>query len=395
VSQRNDNLRVGVFLVVMLAILISVVFLLGQREALFSQRATLLVELDDIGGLAEGAAVRLAGLEIGYVKRIKLSDDQQTKKLVVSMSIDSTYLERIREDSEIAVTSTGLLGDKLINIGIGSIDSPAVQSGGKLTNIQQSDLDKFVKRAASLLDDIDRLVNNVDTVVTETFNPKVRADVERIMNATANMLKEIETGDGTLHNLIYDKKYGDKLARLMDELTETSEAIKLAARDLRGPIDKVDTILADIRKGPGTAHSLIDGPEGRDMIVEIKDAAAQVNAILKEVREGNGLVHGLIYGTGDTDFMTSLTQLSNRLNNVVGRIERGEGTIGGLIQDPTVYEDLKATVGSIRRSWTFRTLVRFAIKKDDIARPPALSAEGPTRFYSDIPVSPTPLTPAK
>jgi phospholipid/cholesterol/gamma-HCH transport system substrate-binding protein len=76
------------------------------------------------------------------------------------------------------------------------------------------------------------------------------------------------------------------------------------------------------------------------------------------------------------------TQRFATLNRVVQDIDRGRGTIGGLVRDPTVYEDLKTTLGNVQRNVLFKALIRFTMENDGLRR-----AERAPRA---LPVAPTP-----
>ncbi len=52
----------------------------------------------------------------------------------------------------------------------------------------------------------------------------------------------------------------------------------------------------------------------------------------------------------------------NNLNHILAKIDNGTGTIGALINDPTLYDDIKALFGGINRNRIIRNLVRQTIK---------------------------------
>ena len=74
-SKRNMHLRVGLFVAFALGVLIVTVFVIGQERSLFTPRTTLYTSFRDINGLVEGAAVRLAGVDVGRVTGIAFSED--------------------------------------------------------------------------------------------------------------------------------------------------------------------------------------------------------------------------------------------------------------------------------------------------------------------------------
>ena len=57
--------RVGMFVLVALAVFLGMIYALGARARLFEARYTIHAEFTEVGGLTEGATVRLAGVQIG------------------------------------------------------------------------------------------------------------------------------------------------------------------------------------------------------------------------------------------------------------------------------------------------------------------------------------------
>jgi phospholipid/cholesterol/gamma-HCH transport system substrate-binding protein len=57
--------------------------------------------------------------------------------------------------------------------------------------------------------------------------------------------------------------------------------------------------------------------------------------------------------------------VSDDVRVIVANIRAGKGTLGALLVDPSLYEDIRATVGNVQRSEVLRALVRYTIKKDE------------------------------
>src|SRR3990172_1956159 len=74
-AERRElalKLRVGVFVLVALAVFLGMVYALGARARLFEAPYTVHADFGEVGGLTEGATVRLAGVQIGRVTGVHL-----------------------------------------------------------------------------------------------------------------------------------------------------------------------------------------------------------------------------------------------------------------------------------------------------------------------------------
>ena len=112
--------KVGVFVAVGLVFAMATIFMVGGEHKFLQRQYTLYTNFDDIAGLRVGAPVQLAGLKVGFVDEIQLSSDVDKKQITVVVKIQKEFMKRIRADSEAAIETQGLLGDKFIYISMGS-----------------------------------------------------------------------------------------------------------------------------------------------------------------------------------------------------------------------------------------------------------------------------------
>lgn len=61
----------------------------------------------------------------------------------------------------------------------------------------------------------------------------------------------------------------------------------------------------------------------------------------------------------------SLTQSLAALNGILSKINDGSGTLGALVNDPGIYDDLKALTGGANQSRVIRNLTRAVIEKGE------------------------------
>jgi len=128
--RRLDvELLVGLFMIFGIACLTYLSIKLGRMEIIGEKGYKLYAEFTDVGGLKNGATVEIAGVEIGRVKRISLSDYQAK----VEMQINSDV--KIQEDAIAAVKTKGLLGEKYIQISPGGSDE-IIPPGGEIRETQ-------------------------------------------------------------------------------------------------------------------------------------------------------------------------------------------------------------------------------------------------------------------
>src|SRR3989304_1490742 len=105
------KLRVGVFVLVALAVFLGMVYALGARARLFEARYTVHADFGEVGGLTEGATVRLAGVQSGRGTGGPLPG-APGGKVRVDLNIAKRFADRVRRDSIARVETPGVLGGK-------------------------------------------------------------------------------------------------------------------------------------------------------------------------------------------------------------------------------------------------------------------------------------------
>ena len=131
-----SQFRVGLFVIIALATFLGMIYALGARARLFEARYTVHADFTEVGGLTEGATVRLAGVQIGRVSAVHLPS-QPGGKVRVDLNITRKYADRIRQNSVARIDTQGLLGDKIVEITVGTPDAPVVPPDGIIAAASQ------------------------------------------------------------------------------------------------------------------------------------------------------------------------------------------------------------------------------------------------------------------
>ena len=144
----SRTFRLGTFIVGTLLILAAGVFLIGDKEFLFSSTFPLKADFQNVAGLNVGADVRVGGLREGTIQRIELPSRPDEKVTVVMKMHDSTR-NIIRKDSVASIKTEGLLGDKYVEISFGSKEAPQVQDGDAIRSVSPVDVAEVANSVAA------------------------------------------------------------------------------------------------------------------------------------------------------------------------------------------------------------------------------------------------------
>jgi phospholipid/cholesterol/gamma-HCH transport system substrate-binding protein len=240
-KDKKNVIISGFFLIFLSIIAMISIFLLSKESSLFDKKITLHTKVSNAQGLKMGAAVKLKGIKIGTIKNIEFID---LKTIEISFGLSHHSTKWIKKNSHIQIKTQGVLGDKFMEILGGTEDAPIVTDHNYLTTQQDSHLDSILSKTDGILLNSNKLItqlnrvletvesNNLKGILTNLNRSSQSLDkllseknVKNFEKTMANMSttssylsdtsKQIKKGPGTLHSLIYDKTIHDDLKALL------------------------------------------------------------------------------------------------------------------------------------------------------------------------------------
>jgi phospholipid/cholesterol/gamma-HCH transport system substrate-binding protein len=365
--QLTLQIRIGAFILVGLAAFLAIIYMLGAQARYFERKYDLYAEFTEVGGLTEGATVRLAGVQIGRVTRVDLPP-HPGGKVRVTLTITRRFTDRIRRNSEARIVTQGLLGDKLVEVTIGTPDQPPLKSGDLLVSRDPFEMQQMFAAAADTLKQVDQLAMSL------------RNTTDRVDRMSA----EVEKGKGWLHVLIYEEP--ESLRRLNALLASAQQMLARAdtgesavgvllsrdsgkaVRSLLAAMDKLGQAAEKPGPSDGLLPALLFDPEYKSVAQDVQMLARNFRDVSEKLAHGHGLLGSLLKEEeGDTSLGQAATDFRVAMANlrvVTDRLKAGDGTVGALLSDPTVYENLVQFLEGARRSFLLRSLIRSTIPRE-------------------------------
>ena len=140
ISRRGVEIVVGVFVLAGVAALAHLSIGLARREVVRGEGYHVKAVFSDVGGLRAGAAVSVAGVDVGSVTRITLRDYQGE----VTLYLDGRV--KLQVDSIASIRTRGLIGEKFIAISPGG-DEKMLAEGGSIVETEPAvDLEQLISK---------------------------------------------------------------------------------------------------------------------------------------------------------------------------------------------------------------------------------------------------------
>jgi phospholipid/cholesterol/gamma-HCH transport system substrate-binding protein len=386
-TERQMQLRIGVLVLTAILLFMGFVLSIGKRSALFEERYSLWTSFSSTEGLVVGAPVRLAGVTIGNVTRIAFGRDLKDRRIALILSVEQRVQDRIRGDSVASIGTIGLVGDKVLDITVGSLDRPVLQPGARLASVDPLDYTVLVQKGDRILDNVTRITASLDEFLAGGESAGKR-NLNEALRSLRTTLVEVEKGGGLLHDIIYGKEGADLLARVdrtVQSLERTARAIEsergllhaliyTPQEDTLGRLTRalagLDDLVREAKEGRGLLHALIYDPQAAEILLRLDQTGQELEAFVRAAREGRGLVPSLLFNAEGAKVLEDVQAAAQNmravaadLQTITARLRQGEGTIGGLLGDPTVYEDLSALLRGANRSLLLKGLIRSTVEE--------------------------------
>ena len=189
-KELTKELLAGVFFFLGIFLLVAVIIVLGGSKGLAQSKFQVTVLYRNVGGLMEGAPVRLAGVNVGTVDRVAFLDHEfDGRRVEVRLNIFSQYRKQLENNLRFTVQTEGILGEKLIAIDV-LREGPPVDLKNPIIGEDPMDVEDmaevFARAAESFTKTADQL-SQIDVVALS----KVMEESSESISTTSRKISEV------------------------------------------------------------------------------------------------------------------------------------------------------------------------------------------------------------
>ena len=296
--------KVGVVMLIALAVL--GYFILKVEDISFSRAKTtreVKAVFDDVAGLDDESAVRIAGVRKGHVTNIRVLPDGRAE---VTMQVDDDV--PLRRDAKAVIASMGLLGEKYIELDPGTATAPVLATDS-VQGGQPKDFDDVTQQVSEIAEDVKAITASL-RAVTSGPNGQERLDqiLENVRLITAEVRMLIAANRANVDATVGNARIITE--QLRAEIPRLANSIDAVAQQMGGTVGENRE---DVR---GVVKNL------RGLSADLRTTADNLNAITGQVRTGEGTVGKLFYSDEAHDRLTSA------LTSVEGGVKSLQETLG-------------------------------------------------------------------
>ena len=320
-----SQLRVGLTVIIASVTLAVLIFVMTGTTGLFTRKIHIRSYVDNAGGLRVGAPVRLEGVDIGNVTKIRVVHDPLRKltPVEIMMKITTRYEDAMKSDCVVSLNTAGVLGEVFVDLDCRQAKGGPLKNGTELPTLDVPQLQDVVRASQGTLQNVDTLVKRLDNIVTY-----------------------VQSGQGSIGKVIYDpslfNRANDMLIQLQQIVAQANSTKGSIGKLLNSPelydkanaaVDSLNKIIDEINGGQGTVGKFIKDPALYD---NANQAAAKANQLITDINAGKGTLGKL---AKDEELAKKLDTTITRLNSILDRLDKGEGSAGKLLVDPSLYNN--------------------------------------------------------
>jgi hypothetical protein len=209
-SKLSRAAKVGAFLLSGTVLFGLGLFLIGNRQKVFSRGFDIYADFSTVDGLQTGADVRVSGLQAGELVEIQVPHNP-SGQYRVKLRLDEKVHPLVRQDSIATIQTDGLVGDKFLEVDKGSDDSPPCPAGGTIPAMDPFDFADLMQEGRGLLDTTNTTLKSAGEVA------------DNVNQALGQFLARDRTGKNGPAEL---KETVAGAQRAVNNIAEDSEALK-------------------------------------------------------------------------------------------------------------------------------------------------------------------------
>ncbi|MDO8493913.1 MAG: MlaD family protein, partial [Deltaproteobacteria bacterium] len=290
--KLRNEVKVGLFAVIVITLAALVTIRVGDQSIVAGGAYKLHASFADAAGLYPKASVSIAGVNVGVVKEVGLS---QEGKAFVTMGIQKKII--VPKDSIAFLKTKGFLGEAFVEIIPGKLTTEPLKDGDEIGRTQSGgDVTGMVNKFTDIAEDVKEVTSTIKSWTNEEEGGAIANTVNNLDEFT-RVMRDIS---------IRNEENMDRILNNMADLThEIKEMVAKSHGDIEASAENVASITKKIDEGRGTIGKLINDDE----------TVEKLNSSLDSLNEALGGYQKMELGMGfHTEYLMSTEDYKNYIS---------------------------------------------------------------------------------
>ncbi|MFH1075332.1 MAG: MlaD family protein [Pseudomonadota bacterium] len=309
---------VGLFMVILIAMLLTTVVLLGRGKGWFKSYVPYYTVFKESYNLGANAVVKLYKADIGRVTGITVEED----RVKVELSILEEYSSRIRSDSIAVVESPTFIGSEYVSIKPGGATSEIIPVEGLIPSqekksindiMSEFEVQKTAKKVIAAVQDVTEMV-----ILLKDPKGPLFSSINNINKAIAHMetvARDFEDGHGSLGTIVRSQEPLEKIYAQLDRIGKILDNVENASGETVKVIKTIHGSVTGLQIALGKAETTKTG-----ILTGAQEAIISVNTTLKNMEQGSVNIPDITLSTRQG--VQEIREAVEKFDNVVTSLEK-------------------------------------------------------------------------
>ncbi|MDX8383490.1 MAG: MlaD family protein [Ghiorsea sp.] len=161
--------KVGIFLLLGLAVLLVVLLVSGVKSNFFAKKFYVHIHPPTATAFYEGQPVRFQGFGIGYVNMIDLLEHG---KVQITLQLLDKYRVMLHEGAVVQLAKEGMIGEQFVRVSAGDVALPSLQDQMILDYESEASIEQIIEDLKPTIARVDRLLGELGNLVAWVNDPE-------------------------------------------------------------------------------------------------------------------------------------------------------------------------------------------------------------------------------
>lgn len=214
----------GLFVVIFIVSGLGAAVMVAVKRDWFAPRIRLITDFENADGVHSGTDVLVAGLRAGSVEQVDLLD---TNKIRVTFSLLERYRPRIKEDSRAQLIRPFVIGERVLELTVGSKTSPEIQENATMHSHETLDIMTVLsgRKLGDYLEAMNGLIANMKILI-DAFTSTTRTEaLVKTFDQMEPLVRNLNTMSEEVIKLSRQATRKDNLGTVLGQLSTTTQQL--------------------------------------------------------------------------------------------------------------------------------------------------------------------------
>lgn len=248
------------------------------KQGWFSEKVHFVTYFENADGLHQGTKVQMSGLQAGSVDEIELETDNKIK---VQFHVLGKFKDKVRKDSVAQLLRPFVIGERSLDLTVGSPDLEALNNGDLVQSIETLDMMQVLggRNLGNYMKDTGEMLKNIKTLMEAFLSENRTNKMVQIFDQLSPLMVNINKMSLEVTKLSQQATRSDNLEVMMNNMVILTQEMNKTLPRLTATMNEVGPEM------PATAKRAVEALNEMTILIKAMQKSLLLRSNVKEVRQ--------------------------------------------------------------------------------------------------------------